>query len=53
MVTKMMVTTVLKKELHQKRRLLLLNVDVRRRMTVTVMKTGKVPKKEQRKLVYV
>jgi ADP-glucose pyrophosphorylase len=54
MATKMMVTIVLKKVPHQKRRLLLLNVDARRRMIVTVMKTGKEPKKELKKLgVYV
>lgn len=51
MVIKMMVTIVLKKEPHQKRRHLLLNVDARRRMIVTVMKIGKEPKKELRKLV--
>lgn len=55
MVIKMMVIIVLKKVvLHQKRKPLLQNVVVRRRMTVTVMKTGKEPKRVQRKLaVYV
>jgi len=50
MVTKMMVTIVLRKVRPQKRRPLLLNEDVRRRMTVTVMRTGKEPRREQRKL---
>lgn len=49
MVIKMMVIIVLKKVLQKRR--LLVNVAVRRRMTVTVMKTGKEPRRVQRKLV--
>lgn len=51
-MTKMMVIIVLKKEPHLKRKPLWLNEDVRRRMIVTVMKTGKEPKKEQKRLGY-
>jgi hypothetical protein len=53
MVTKMTVTIVLRKVPPQKRRPLLPNEDVRRRMTVTVMRTGKEPRREQRKLGYI
>lgn len=52
MVTKMTETIALKKVPHLKRRPQWLNGDVRRRMIVTVMKTGKEPKKEQKKLGY-
>lgn len=52
MLTKMTVTIVLKKVPHQKKKPLWLNEDVRRRMIVIAMKTGREPKKEQKKLGY-
>lgn len=47
MATKTTVTTVPRRVLYLKRRLQL-NVGVKRRMTATVMKTGKVPKKARK-----
>lgn len=51
--TKMMATTVPRKVLYQRRRRLQLNVGVKRRMIVTVMKTGKVPKKARKQVAAV